>query len=91
MRALAVPAAGIALADQESPFSPSATVVAQGAATDVLEGSYDGGSNYYAVVTFSATLRFQTVNLGAATANGAVRALTHVRASSSDVIYLLGN
>lgn len=82
MRALAVPAAGIAIADQASPFGPQATVTAQGEATDVLEGSVDEGDNWETIVTFTATLRFYTFDLGE---------YTHLRASSADVIYLLGN
>lgn len=81
MKALKVTNSGVTLADQDTPFLAGSTVVAYGAATNLLEGTEDG-TNWTTLVTFAADNLFVTVNLGENIA---------VRASSGDYVYLLNN
>lgn len=81
MKVLNVPNSGVTLADQDTPFLPGSTVVAYGAATNVLEGTEDG-TNWETIHTFAAASLFVTVNLAEYIA---------VRASSGDTVFLLNN
>jgi hypothetical protein len=81
MKVLKISQTAVTLADQDTPFLPGSTVVAYGAATNVLEGTEDG-TNWTTIQTFAASDLFVTVNLGE---------YIQLRASSSDYVYLLNN